>query len=157
MRFICSVPQLVWDKRHTWVEFTLFHPHMMILSVDKIFFLIDQSYTGSLVPDFWSNNLEIKSCSWILHNWDFIWLIPYIIFIYWGIHIQLIYFLLFQLIYSGYTCKQGWFLTTCIADPSLRLETYPTRMFSFIIVVPVFVFVCMVNPSCRCINCQVVC
>lgn len=27
-----------------------------------------------------------------------------------------------QLIYSGYTCTQGWFLTPCISDPSLRLD-----------------------------------
>ncbi|XP_074372102.1 diacylglycerol kinase 4-like isoform X2 [Apium graveolens] len=25
-----------------------------------------------------------------------------------------------KIIYSGYSCKQGWFLTPCIADPSLR-------------------------------------
>ncbi|KAF9662673.1 hypothetical protein SADUNF_Sadunf18G0078800 [Salix dunnii] len=27
-----------------------------------------------------------------------------------------------KLIYSGYTCTQGWFLTPCISDPSLRLD-----------------------------------
>lgn len=26
-----------------------------------------------------------------------------------------------QLIYSGYTCTQGWFFTPCMSDPTLRL------------------------------------
>lgn len=30
--------------------------------------------------------------------------------------------LLLQLIYSGYSCGQGWFFTTCSSDPSLRLD-----------------------------------
>ena len=30
--------------------------------------------------------------------------------------------LLLQLIYSGYSCSQGWFFTPCISDPSLRLD-----------------------------------
>lgn len=29
-----------------------------------------------------------------------------------------------QLIYSSYTCTQGWFLTPCISDPSLRLDIW---------------------------------
>lgn len=27
---------------------------------------------------------------------------------------------LLQLIYSGYSCKQGWFFTPCSSDPGLR-------------------------------------
>ncbi|KAI3811383.1 hypothetical protein L1987_21104 [Smallanthus sonchifolius] len=28
-----------------------------------------------------------------------------------------------KIIYSGYSCKQGWFFTSCIADPGLRQHT----------------------------------
>ncbi|KAF9680592.1 hypothetical protein SADUNF_Sadunf06G0137800 [Salix dunnii] len=33
-----------------------------------------------------------------------------------------------KLIYSGYSCTQGWFVTPCISDPSLRLDICETKI-----------------------------
>lgn len=38
--------------------------------------------------------------------------------------------LLLQLIYSGYSCGQGWFFTPCSSDPGLRLDIlFPYKKF----------------------------
>lgn len=43
--------------------------------------------------------------------------------------------LLLQLIYSGYSCAQGWFITPCSSDPSLRSDISLLELIIFILMV----------------------
>lgn len=39
--------------------------------------------------------------------------------------------LLLQLVYSGYSCTQGWFFTPCTSDPSLRFDVSKLKQYLF--------------------------